>query len=209
MPSALARRRASQPARRIAAAVPPKMPQIAVGWKPRLWNAPDAAMPTRVTISFPATIAVSSACPSTPSASPTAARRRHDDRAHVGHGVGVRVVVVEAVAEHRVRERGVRAPGCRAVADHRRLRISSQLGHGRAAFGRDAEPVRGEAAAERVEHVELRRLDHVGRDVVVRERRREGGDALRGSVMTPPLRSSRCRCPGTCRAPRRRRAGRP
>ena len=56
----------------MAAAVPPKIPQIAVGWNPRLWKAPDAAMPTRVTISFPATIAVSSSRPSTPSASPTA-----------------------------------------------------------------------------------------------------------------------------------------
>ena len=109
---------------------------------------------------------------------------RHDDRAHVGHGVGVRVVVVEAVAEHRVREGCARSRNVRAVPDHRRLRIPSQLRHGRAAFGRDAERARSEPAAERVEHVELRRLDHVGRDVVVRERRREVAMRSAAVVMT-------------------------
>ena len=159
MPSALAVLRASQPARRIAAAVPPKMPQMAVGWKPRLWNAPDAAMPTRVTISLPATIAASSSRPSAPSASPTAAVHRHDDRAHVGHGVGVRVVVVEAVAEHRVREGGARSGNVRAVArspmpvDPRpapswpcglrsRCRARSQRARSRACRGRGASPPR-------------------------------------------------------------------
>ena len=59
------RARASSSRRRAAraattAATPPKTPQIAVGWKPRAWNAPGAAMPTRQTTSFPATIAARS-----------------------------------------------------------------------------------------------------------------------------------------------------
>ncbi len=76
----------------------------------------------------------------------------------------MRVVVVEAVAEHRVREGSARGGNVCAIADHRRLRIPPKLRHGRAAFGRDAERARSESAAERVEHVELGRLDHFGRD---------------------------------------------
>ena len=66
-------------------------------------------MPTRLTTSLPATIAVSSVAPVAPAASAAASAAGHDDRRDVADGVGVRVVEVEAVAEHRVRERGVRA----------------------------------------------------------------------------------------------------
>ena len=48
------------------------MPQTAVGWKPRVWNRPEAAMPTRTTTSLPATIAVSTSRPLAPTASPAA-----------------------------------------------------------------------------------------------------------------------------------------
>ena len=73
IPSALVACSASSPPRRAAAAVAPKIPQIAVGWKPRLWKAPGVAMPILVTISFPATIAVSSSRPLAPRASASAA----------------------------------------------------------------------------------------------------------------------------------------
>jgi hypothetical protein len=42
------------------------MPQIAVGWKPRLWNRPEAAIPILITTSLAATIAVSTSRPSAP-----------------------------------------------------------------------------------------------------------------------------------------------
>ena len=53
-PRALVVVSASRPARRAAAAVAPKTPQTDVGWKPRAWKAPDAAMPIRDTTSVPA-----------------------------------------------------------------------------------------------------------------------------------------------------------
>ena len=115
-------------------------------------------------------------------------RRRHDDRAHVCHRVGVRVVVVEAVAEHRVREcsRGRRQRT--VVADHRGLWLPAELGHRRPSLGGDAERARCEAAAKRVEDVELGGLDDGLRDVVVFEGRRESGDALcsSGHGVSPP-----------------------
>ena len=86
-------------------------------------------------------------------------RRRTDDHADVRDRVRVRVVEVEPVAEHRVRERGVRR-GKRAVEpDHRRLGIAAELRHRRAALRGDAEGVGGQTAADRVEQVELRGLD--------------------------------------------------
>ena len=68
---------ASAPISRAEAAVPPKIPQIAVGWKPRAWKRPDAAAPTRVTTSLPATIAVSSSAPDEPCASAVASAAGH------------------------------------------------------------------------------------------------------------------------------------
>ena len=67
MPSALVVIVASTRPRRETVATPPKIPQIAVGWKPRAWKAPGAAMPTRQTTSLPATIAVSVSRPLAPS----------------------------------------------------------------------------------------------------------------------------------------------
>ncbi len=72
MPSADAVVSAPAPSSRAAAAVPPKIPQIAVGWKPRSWKRPGAAMPTRVTTSLPATIAASRSAPEEPWASAVA-----------------------------------------------------------------------------------------------------------------------------------------
>ena len=69
MPSALAVASTGAPASRVAAVVAPNTPQIAVGWKPRSWKAPGVVIPTRVTISFPATIAVSISRPVEPRAS--------------------------------------------------------------------------------------------------------------------------------------------
>src|SRR5579859_4685850 len=72
MPRALAVVAVSRPVRRAAAAVAPKMPQIAVGWKPRAWNLPEAAVPSRVIASLPATIPASTSGPASPRAWPTA-----------------------------------------------------------------------------------------------------------------------------------------
>ena len=179
IPSALVARSASSPPSRAAAAVAPKIPQIAVGWKPRLWKAPGVAMPIRVTISFPAMIAVSSSRPLAPRASASAAAGGHDHGAHVRDRVGVRVVEVEPVAEHRVRERRVRRRQACVEPDHGRFRRAAELGHRLAALARDPEPVGGEPAADHVEHVQLRRLDHLVRDRVEVELQRELRKALR------------------------------
>ncbi len=72
MPSALVVTAASSPVTRATAATPPKIPQIAVGWKPRAWNAPGAAMPTRHTTSLPATMAASVSRPLAPACSAAA-----------------------------------------------------------------------------------------------------------------------------------------
>ena len=72
MPSALVVTSASRSASRPTAATAPKIPQIAVGWKPRAWNAPGAAIPTRQVTSFPATIAASASRPPAPTASAAA-----------------------------------------------------------------------------------------------------------------------------------------
>ena len=71
-PSALVVVSASRPARRAAAAVAPKTPQTDVGWKPRAWKAPEAAMPIRDTTSVPAVTAVRTSSPDRPSDSATA-----------------------------------------------------------------------------------------------------------------------------------------
>jgi len=72
MPSALAAVGVSAPVSRAVAQAAPKMPQIAVGWKPRAWNRPEAAPPSRVIASFPATIAARTSLPGRPLASPIA-----------------------------------------------------------------------------------------------------------------------------------------
>ena len=81
--------------------------------------------------------------------------------------------------------------------------LAAELAHRRPTF--DAVPgrVRCEPAAERVEDVELRVLDHLRRDVVEADGRREGGDRLGCGHVTP---STRRRYRGTCPAPRARRA---
>ena len=95
----------------------------------------------------------------------------------------MRVVEVEPVAEHRVRERRVRGRQPRVVADHGRLRLAAELGHRLPALAGDAGRVRREAAAERVEEVELGVAGDVLRHVVERQRRRELGAALSAAVM--------------------------
>src|SRR5437763_5179159 len=77
MPSALAVVRVSAPVSRAAAAVAPKIPQIAVGWKPRAWKRPEPAAPRRVITSAPPTIAASTSLPCRPCASPTASAAGH------------------------------------------------------------------------------------------------------------------------------------
>ena len=107
-------------------------------------------------------------------------RCRTDDDADVRDRVRVRVVEVEAVAEHRVCEGRVRR-GERAVEpDHRGLLEAAELCHRRTPLRRDAERVRRQAAADRVEQVQLRRLHHLGGDVLVREPAGPLGEALRG-----------------------------
>ena len=80
----------------------------------------------------------------------------------------MRVVVVEAVAEHRVGERRVRR-GQRGVEADRGRIACPELGHRRAALTGHAQPMRGEPAAQHVEHVELRRMDDLVRDLLERQ----------------------------------------
>ena len=120
------------------------------------------------------------------SSRPLAPRRLGEQRAAAGddHGrhvrdrLGVRVVEVEPVAEHRVRERRVRCRQSGLQPDHRGLRLAAELGHRRATLGGDPQAVCGEAAADRVEHVQLRRLDD----------RRPG--RRRGRARAPTLRTA-------------------
>ena len=130
---------------------------------------------------------------------------------HVRDRVRVRVVEVERVAEHRVRERGVGGGHAVSEADHRRLASPPSSATAERPAVADAERVRGEPAAERVEQVELGGLDDLRGDVVVRRARGERGERCAAVAIGPPLRrSSPCRCPGTRRRRlRARRACRP
>ena len=103
-------------------------------------------------------------------------RRRRDHRRDVADRLRVRVVVVEPVAEHRVREGGVRRREASLGAEHGRLRLPAELRHRRAALVRDSGRVRGEPAPDGVEHVELRVLPNDRGDVVEAERDRPVGD---------------------------------
>ena len=89
------------------------------------------------------------------------------------------VVEVEAVAEHRVRERGVRRRQAAVEADHGRVRLAAELGHRRPALAGDSQAVRGETAAEDVQRVQLRRVDHLVRDRVEVELEREDREPFR------------------------------
>src|SRR5688572_7134003 len=72
IPSAAVRRAASRPSSRPATSAAANGPQAAVACQPRAWKAPGTAIPSRVIASSPATVAVSTARPSRPPASPTA-----------------------------------------------------------------------------------------------------------------------------------------
>ena len=127
--------------------------------------------------------------------------RRGDDRdADVGDRPGVSVVVVERVAGDAVDQRGIGRRKAVGYPDRGRRSARPDLGH-RLAGGRSGvERVRGQAAAEHVEDVELLGLDDVLRDRVERQRRAEGGETLGCGIHGLPLRlSSRCRWSGTCR----------
>ena len=80
-------------------------------------------------------------------------------------------------------------PGRRVLQpDDGRVRLAAELGHRRPALAGDAGRVRGEPAPERVENVQLRRVGDLLRHVVEGQRRRPGGDALRGcGHRKPPL----------------------
>jgi hypothetical protein len=82
----------------------------------------------------------------------------------------MRVVEVEAVAQHGVGERG---RGCGQSADepdHGGLGFSAVRIHRGTALDRHVDAVRGEAASEGVEEMELRRLYGFRRDLVVGQR---------------------------------------
>ena len=130
-------------------------------------------MPIRVTISLPATIAVSSSRPLAPRASASAA------------AAGTTTVLTCETESECVSSKsrpwqsiafanaafGAGRP--RVEPDHGRLRPAAELGHRLAALAGDPQPVRGQAAADHVEHVQLRRLDHLVRDRVEVELQRE------------------------------------
>ena len=135
-------------------------------------------MPTRVTTSFPATIAVSSSRPPAPSASAAAAAAGQVTTltcAIESEWVSSKSRPWQSIA---LAKAALGAGSACGKPDHRRLRLAAELGHRGAALGGDPERVRGEAAPDRVEQVELRRLDHVGGNVVERQGRRPLGDRL-------------------------------
>ena len=86
----------------------------------------------------------------------------------------------------------------------------AELGHRRASLGRDAERVRGQAAAERVEQVELRGLDDVAGDVLEASRAgRAVGRVVCCSAGHRQTVQSVVGCRERVGAPRARRACRP
>ena len=168
--------RPSAPVMLAAAATPPKMPQIAVGWNPLAWKAPEAAMPTRVTTSFPATIAVSSSRPPAPSASAAAAAAGQTTTltwAIESEWVSSKSRPWQSIA---LAKAALGAGSACGKPDHRRLRLPAELRHRGTALGGDAEGVCGEAAPDRVEQVQLGRHDHFGWNVVERQALRPLGD---------------------------------
>ena len=78
----------------------------------------------------------------------------------------MRVVEVEAVAEHRVRKGGVRRRQALPEPDDGRVWLAAELGHRRPAFPGDAGRMCGEPAPERVEQVQLRRVGNRLRHVL-------------------------------------------
>ena len=207
IPSALRRRlgvEAGEP--RDAPRRAPKTPQIAVGWKPRAWKR------ARRGHADPADDLVAGddrgeqlapARRRRASAAANAAGRDHGR--DVRDRVRVRVVEVEAVAEHRVRERGVRRRAAARRARSRSPGLAAELRHRRAALVADADRVRGEPAAERVEHVELRVLDHLrgtssrSSDVAKRGDRLGCGHSHRPVVVGAGERALRPRARRACR----------
>ena len=132
-------------------------------------------------------------------------RRGAGDDADVRDGVGVCVVEVETVADHRVCEGRVGGRQARS-ADDCRLLVAAELGHRLAALRRHAQGGRGEPAPQRVEEVQLGRLGDLGRNLVEREPGRPLREPLCGRHLRP---SSLRRCRGTRPRPRGRRACRP
>ena len=161
IPNALAASATDSPRRRAAAAVAPKMPQIAVGWKPRRWNSPGVAIPIRVTISLPATIAARSSRPGAACDSAAA------------DAAGTTTVLTCATESECVSSKsspwqsiafanaafGAGSPAARPITDASGSPPSSAIAV-RPSAG-DPEPMRGEAAPEHVERVQLCRSEHL------------------------------------------------
>src|SRR5215831_9890302 len=101
----------------------------------------------------------------------------------------MRVVEVERVAEHGVREGCGMGWEASVQADDCRVRLATDLAEGLATLCRHAETAGREAAAKRVEQMELRRLDNGGRDPFVGELAAEGGQALSCSCHRHTLQS--------------------
>ena len=85
--------------------------------------------------------------------------RRNDAGAHVDDRRRVRIVEIEGVTESAVEEGGVRRRKRLRGADRSRRARPAELCRGRARVVGLSERVRGEAAAEGVENVELRGLE--------------------------------------------------
>ena len=144
-----------------------------------MWNAPGAAIPIRVTVSFPAMIAVSSSRPLAPRASASAA------------AAGTTTVLTcetesECVSSKSSPWQSIAFANAAFGAGRRASRpitvasrLAAELRHRRAALAGDSQAVRREPAAERVEHVQLRVLDDLGGHRVEVELERELREALR------------------------------
>ncbi len=193
-PSAAAVVPAGRPSSEQTATVAPNTPQADVGCSPRSWKAAGAASPRRVAVSVPATIAVDNCCPLAPVCLGDRQRGRHDHRRRMHERLGVRVVVVERVAEHAVGERRLRGRGRTAPAEQ--LRGSAKRrplvdAHSRAS---PPEPALagGEAAAEHVQRVQLRPLDDLVGQLLEAQPRGEVGKSLgagHASILVYPARA--------------------
>ncbi len=147
-------------------------------------------MPSRVMTSEAPTIAASTSLPGNACASPTASEAGQvtvETWLTESECVSSKSSPWQSIAFANA---ALTAGSLRVVPDHRRLAFAADLGHRRPALGGGAGRVRGQAAAERVQQVELRVLRDLRGHVLERQRRCELGDPLCSGHLTPSNPSS-------------------
>ena len=154
-----------------------KVPLVPWGWKPLRKSAVVAALPTRVPTSQPATMAVMRSRPLSAGVGfGEADRDRRGQRIRVDDGFGVDVVHLEGVPRRRVGERGLRPRALVAGGEQRRDRRRAFRANHVLHVPRPRQRRAVEADADAVEKAQLRALDDGGRDLLIRQRAREGGE---------------------------------